>query len=534
MSPLLKLARFGQYAGLIWMMAALPLANWLMSVGIIIMACSWVLLTASDYLERKEPWARWYTFRHTPGALRYGLLYLVFAVSIFWTADLAYGLKDMKTKLPILALPVILSGFDPVNGKWIRRLWMTFIASLILAVTVCLMVYYDAYNAWAVPLGFRPREVNNFRDISIFISHIRFSLLLVMGLAVLVCLKPRTWKLRLLFTLTGAYFLFFLWVIESVTAFAIISVLAGAWLMWQMVRTKRMALKAILIALPVIVVAGTAWWVVDAYQDYYSHEPVTVEQLDTHTPYGEAYEHYPEHGQIENGQYTMIYLAWGEMAAAWEQRSEIPFEGQDRAGHSIKGTLIRYLTSKGLRKDRNGLNALTEQDIRNIENGVASAVLMKHKGIRRRLDRILFEYESFRTGQNPNGHSVFQRIEFWKAGSGIISNNFWWGVGIGDVKRAFADQYNVMNSPLDEVHRLRAHNQWMTVWITSGLSGFLVFVLAWFTLFRRSSHARTMLFTAFFIIASLSFVTEDTLESQAGVSFFAFIGSVILFLPKRP
>jgi O-antigen ligase len=222
------------------------------------------------------------------------------------------------------------------------------------------------------------------------------------------------------------------------------------------------------------------------------------------------------------------------MAAAWEQRSEIPFEGQDRAGHSIKGTLIRYLTSKGLRKDRNGLNALTEQDIRNIENGVASAVLMKHKGIRRRLDRILFEYESFRTGQNPNGHSVFQRIEFWKAGSGIISNNFWWGVGIGDVKRAFADQYNVMNSPLDEVHRLRAHNQWMTVWITSGLSGFLVFVLAWFTLFRRSSHARTMLFTAFFIIASLSFVTEDTLESQAGVSFFAFIGSVILFLPKRP
>jgi hypothetical protein len=334
--------------------------------------------------------------------------------------------------------------------------------------------------------------------------------------------------------LTGAYFLFFLWVIESVTAFAIISVLAGAWLMWQMVRTKRMALKAILIALPVIVVAGTAWWVVDAYQDYYSHEPVTVEQLDTHTPYGEAYEHYPEHGQIENGQYTMIYLAWGEMAAAWEQRSEIPFEGQDRAGHSIKGTLIRYLTSKGLRKDRNGLNALTEQDIRNIENGVASAVLMKHKGIRRRLDRILFEYESFRTGQNPNGHSVFQRIEFWKAGSGIISNNFWWGVGIGDVKRAFADQYNAMNSPLDEVHRLRAHNQWMTVWITSGLSGFLVFVLAWFTLFRRSSHARTMLFTAFFIIASLSFVTEDTLESQAGVSFFAFIGSVILFLPKRP
>jgi O-antigen ligase len=159
---------------------------------------------------------------------------------------------------------------------------------------------------------------------------------------------------------------------------------------------------------------------------------------------------------------------------------------------------------------------------------------MKHKGIRRRLDRVLFEYESFRTGQNPNGHSVFQRIEFWKAGSGIISNNFWWGVGIGDVNRAFADQYNAMNSPLDEVHRLRAHNQWMTVWITSGLSGFLVFVLAWFTLFRRSSHARTMLFTAFFIIASLSFVTEDTLESQAGVSFFAFIGSVILFLPKRP
>ena len=40
---------------------------------------------------------------------------------------------------------------------------------------------------------------------------------------------------------------------------------------------------------------------------------------------------------------------------------------------------MRYLTSKGLQKDAAGVKALTQQDIRNVENGIANVVFQgKH------------------------------------------------------------------------------------------------------------------------------------------------------------
>ncbi|MFN9799917.1 MAG: O-antigen ligase family protein [Bacteroidota bacterium] len=534
MNPVRRLARFGQSLGLFWMMAALPLANWLMSVGIITLACTWVLYAIADGMDRNEPWARWYTYRHTPGALRFALIYGVFAVSLLWSDELGYGFKDLRTKLPVLVLPIIVCGLDPISRRTWSALWWTFIASLTFAVAVCLMVYFGVYNQWAVPLGFRPREVHNFRDISIFISHIRFSLLLVMGLATLYQFTPRRAGAVVLSSALAMLFLYFLWTIESMTASVLILALLVVLILRTALNRQRYLILLIMAGVTLASVTAGFFWVRNTYRAYYTAQPVDHRSLATHSASGEAYVHDTINLQVENGQLTMLYVAWSELADAWDERSGIPFEGDDALGNPVKGTIIRYMTSRGLRKDRIGVEALTSEDIRRIEAGIASAKLAEHSGLRRRLDRIMFEYHCFKLGSNPTGHSVFQRLEFWKAGREIIRQNFWWGVGMGDVKSAFSAEYVRANTPLDVSYRLRAHNQWMTVWITSGLVGFVTFILAWFTLFRRDSRSRSWLFLAFFVVASLSFLTEDTLESQAGVSFVAFLGSVLLFLPRKP
>jgi hypothetical protein len=41
------------------------------------------------------------------------------------------------------------------------------------------------------------------------------------------------------------------------------------------------------------------------------------------------------------------------------------------------------------------------------------------------------------------------------------------------------------------------------------------------------------LYITFFLIAVVSFLTEDTLETQAGVTFFAFFNSFFLFVFKK-
>jgi hypothetical protein len=65
--------------------------------------------------------------------------------------------------------------------------------------------------------------------------------------------------------------------------------------------------------------------------------------------------------------------------------------------------------------------------------------------------------------------------------------------------------------------------------------------LIWFlfTLFYpmiRLNKIHDFLYITFFIVAAVSFFTEDTLETQAGVTFYAFFNSFLLFTNpfKRP
>jgi hypothetical protein len=196
----------------------------------------------------------------------------------------------------------------------------------------------------------------------------------------------------------------------------------------------------------------------------------------------------------------------------------------------LKGTLIRYLASKELRKDADGVAALDASEVRAIELGVPTCTDTREHGLRKRLNRIFFEWSNYRAGGDPDGHSIIQRWEFWKTAAYIIRNNFWIGVGTGDVKEAFRDAYTENESPLNNAYRLRAHNQYLTMWLTYGIGGLILFLLVvFFPVMKR--QRRDSLTVMIVLLVSLSFITEDTLESQAGVMFMAFFYT--LFTAKR-
>jgi O-antigen ligase len=148
----------------------------------------------------------------------------------------------------------------------------------------------------------------------------------------------------------------------------------------------------------------------------------------------------------------------------------------------------------------------------------------------KRLDKIMFEYANYKAGGTPNGHSVFQRLEFWRAAWFIICGQPLSGVGTGDVKSAFADAYDQIDSKLDPQFRLRAHNQYLTMWLTYGIVGLLAFIYVLFSGWKKPGNKRPLL-RIFILISALSFLSEDTLESQAGVMFFVMFA--LLFNLKR-
>jgi O-antigen ligase len=147
-----------------------------------------------------------------------------------------------------------------------------------------------------------------------------------------------------------------------------------------------------------------------------------------------------------------------------------------------------------------------------------------------RIREIIWEIDLYKKTGDANGHSLTQRFEYWKTASMIIKNNLLIGVGTGDVAAAFDKEYIQSNSSLYAKWRLRAHNQYLSIAVGMGLIGLLWFLITLFYPMYKLKMQFNYLYMAFFIIALVSFFTEDTLETQAGVTFFAFFNSFFLFL----
>jgi len=133
--------------------------------------------------------------------------------------------------------------------------------------------------------------------------------------------------------------------------------------------------------------------------------------------------------------------------------------------------------------------------------------------------------------KKADGHSLIQRIIYWKGALKIIGDNVWFGTGTGDVDQAFKEYYESTDTGLSTEFQHRAHNQFLSIMIAFGVVGLLWFILSLiFPLIwvKRLDYG----FYIFTIITVLSFLWEDTLETQAGVSFYAFFNCFYLFARK--
>ena len=172
------------------------------------------------------------------------------------------------------------------------------------------------------------------------------------------------------------------------------------------------------------------------------------------------------------------------------------------------------------------MNKLTPFDVHNIENGIASVELLK-SGIMARLNGIKYQ---FNNNFDPNGHSILQRLEYWKTALKIIRKNWIIGTGTGDVQLAFDQQYEKDNSILLKKNRLRAHNMYLTIWLTFGISGLIVFVGFLYSFIRINIKNKELIAILFFFVMIATFLIEDTIETQMGVSIISLFSG--LFMSK--
>lgn len=451
-------------------------------------------------------------------------LFLLYLIGVVYKPNWAEAVLELKGKLPILGLALIIGSMPILSQRQKQHiiLWFTF------AVFVAVIFGYIKFiqNSFTDP-----------RELVLFVSPVRFSLMSCFSIFsvsyYIIKDKHLGRNLRIFLSLQLLMILGFLFLIESIIGFIILLTLifVVGILYIRLLKSviQKIGVSFLILIIPIISLV----YLKSIHEGFYNVERVSFKKLDSYTIKGEAYIHDTINFGIEDGNFIGLYLAENEMKVAWNHRSNIKYDSKDLKSQPIRKTIIRFLNSKGLRKDGDAISRLTNQEIRYIELGVANINYIYYPGIKTRVSKILFGFGVYKRTQNPNGNSLMQRLEYWRNSWEIFKKNPWVGVGYTNLPDAFAKQYLESNTKLELKNQMETHNQYLLVLAGFGLLGFIWFIVCIFAPILINHHYQDYHYLIFIIIIAVSMFTEDTLQTQVGVTFFAFFNSVLLLGKKR-
>lgn len=493
----------------------LPWSTAFLSLAQMLLVANWLV---GGVLTRSAA-VRWRAAFATAPSLAFLAFFGLHVVGLLWTDDLGWGLDLVRILLPVLSFGAVLAGSGRLSTRDFR--------------TVLLLGAWSAVACSVFGAVFSRASADDYRGLSLFISHIRLALMLCLAVAVFVWKGRRgPWWEQLARAAAIAWVLHFLARLGSVQGLALLALL-GIALLWQkaahLALLQRTVLRLALVLLP----ASALVPVVHALRAGMRLPPADLPQTAPRSAGGETYMHDLANAQQQNGHYVWTHLAWGEMRRTWPTRSLRSMDAPDDRGHVLWGTLVRYLASRGLPKDSVGIMALSDADVRAIERGVVDHRADSRNMLAQRLDELVFELQNYRDKGTAGGHSLAMRLEYWRTGWHIARRHWITGVGTGDTQRAFDAAYSAEGSSLPAEWRHRAHQQYLTLWISFGLFGLLFSLWTWVWPAWHLGAWRHPVFLSWALIFAVANLSDDTIETQAGATFFALYYALLVFAAPR-
>ena len=499
--------------GMAMIAMGLPLSIFLVSVGTFVLAGNWLL--EGQHVKRLKQ------FFSDPLSLIISSVFLMFCIGMIYTENISYGLKDLRVKLPIILMPLLLFTSKLPGKRKLQEILLLFVLACIVGTIFGTARYFEIWGG----------ELLNNRHISIFISHIRFGLMLSFSFFILTYLLFSKWQEwsateKLICLLSMIWILWFLIILEAVTAyFAFAAILLFTLFKLFQIKHARI-LKTTLSFSIVLLLIASGFYVNNIKNTHFEEIPFNYKTLTVKTANGNYYTHQRDIRYRENGHRVWNFVCWDELKKEWPTRSTIAFEGTDHKGQQIKFTAIRYITSKGLMKDSIGVHQLTDQDIHHIEQGYTNHLYTDKLGISRRIDQFFWAIEEYSWQKNANNSSALQRWVYLQVGWSIFKENSLIGVGTGDVFDAYKQAYMLDDRGLEKQFQGISHNQFLTIGIALGLIGLLWFLFAiGYPLFI---YRRDYLYVAFIVLMLVSFLSDNTFDRQSGVTLFAFFNAFLI------
>lgn len=457
-------------------------------------------------------------FRNKP-AMAIASVMVLHVIGLLYTTDFNYAIRDLRIKLPIIILPLFIATGPRITTKTFYWILACFVAAVLGGSIYRLILYLNL-------------PVADKRAISAHTSHIRYSLNAVYAIFIIFFFvqskRLMDWRFKTIILLIAFWLIGFMVFMNYSTGILLLTSISLLLLLFLVFKIKHVFLKVSLIAIAVLMISLPLFYVFSVGNNYLNTPAIEFDALEKYTPRGNSYYHDTVNFRSKSGTWTGLYICDKELRQAWAERSNTSLDSLDKKKQLRRFALISFLASKNLRKDADGVKQLTDTEIRMIEGGVNDADYQKLPGLQSQLEDFIAGYQRYVNLHDPNSGSMVQRFEYWRTSLIIIKQHPVFGVGTGDLRKAFTEQYIKMNSGLSEQNRLRSHNQYLAITIAFGLFG-LVWYL--FVMFYPGIHTRNFnnyFYIIFWIIFMLSMITEDTIETQEGATFYALFTAIML------
>ncbi len=493
------------YFVLLCMLAAsMPTSRFMMSLTQLLLGANWLL--EGNYKEKTL------RFWKNKPALIFISLYLLHVIGLLWSEDLRYGIgSDLKDKLPMLTLTFLVVSSRPLSPYKVHLLLYVFFASLLITTFFGFYVFITG-------------NYLNFRDISPFVSHIYLGMMLVMAAFTLPWLTLRlTGNKKFIWAsyIIAIWMVVFLFILHSLTGLLCLGGVITFLLLRKIYRIPalrtRIMVGIMIIALAIGSIVPLIWMFRQVSMEI-KPSPESMQEL---TERGNPYRHSTTNKMRENGHYVYSFVAEEEARQAWNQRSELDFDGPDLVGNELKATLYRYLSSKGLRKDYEGVMQLDEEDIAAIERSVPNHYYTAWPGLIVRMHQSVWEVYWYRETGNPSGHTLTQRIELWRASVVAFREKPWLGWGTGDLFIAVEYGLEKIDSQMEN-YRMKPHNQYLLFLLTLGLVGSVALYTLYVMYVKKTRAYQYLPFNIFLVIMLVSMIGNHPIDSQTSQTFFTF------------
>lgn len=449
------------------------------------------------------------------------LFFILNIIGMIWTDNIDYGLRDLNKKIGFLLIPIGIGLISPLDRRVIRFSYIFYIIAILFGV------------GWG-SINYIIEDNPNTRNLIPYVSHIRFSLNLCLGI---ISLTYIIYKKKFIHIERGlsisiiGIFTGYLFISQSFTGILIFFSIIIIYIPYHIYKHNNSWITYLILILYLSIISYSSFWIINEYNYYFTPNKFYSLSPKKTTNEGNKFEDIFHDKSIENGNYVYHYFCMEEIAREWEKRTGINVfsrvETKNGEGAYLE-FLVRYMNSIHPIKDAERFKLLSDEDIENIKNGIVNKVYTEKFGLRPRLYKLFFQINSYREYNTVKNFSEIQRLELWKNSISIIKENYLIGVGTGDIADKFESKLMERKSELYG-SKLRSHNQYLNVGICFGLLGFIVFLFWLIYPGIKQRLFSNLIYSGFFFIISVSMIAEDTLDNLAGIMFFIIIQSLFAF-----